>query len=155
MHEPTRKPQSAIMRRATAIASVLLIAFAAACGTDGTSSTAPAGTQGNSTPGQESGISAEEAKRRSVFVGPYDAKLDLRDREAGHTTLTLRNVGTKPDSYSLRLDPPSAGTLSPAQIHLAPGKEVSIRVDVRSQATVKVNSHGRNGAEITDAPVAP
>ncbi len=110
-------------------------------------STAPS-TEGGDT--ALDGITAEEAKRRGVFVAEFDARLDIVSSTDGDYELV--NVGNRADRYQISLDPPLSGTVQPSTLTLEPGETSTIRVEADPDTTVLVHSAGRD-EEIAAHPV--
>ncbi len=69
-------------------------------------------------PEGQDGISADEAKRRGVFTGRFDARLlATGSATAGQRKALLQNAGQERDSYRISLEPVGAGEVHPADRH--------------------------------------
>jgi hypothetical protein len=140
------------------IAAWLMILLLAGCGArdhpgDGNQQPGSQAPSATSSTGSD-GIGAGEAKARGVFVATYDAKLDAipTPESNGQTTVTLSNVGREDDSYYVTIDPPDAGKVRPATVHVATGQKVRLSLHVTGSGTVRVMSRGR-GAEVAAQPI--
>ena len=94
--------------------------------------------------GDGDGISADEAHELGVATADHDAFLaGPRPAVGGRQMYELRNVGRLADSYTLRIDPATAGSADPAALPLAPGDAATFVVRWHSPARLDVVSTGR------------
>lgn len=101
------------------------------------------------------GISLSEARSKGVLYADYDAV--FRQPKAGPNgtyTLVITNVGKKADTYTITIQPATAGTVSPSTAQASPGSAIELTVTLTAAGSVRVFSSGR-GAEIADVSLAP
>lgn len=146
----TRPPPS---QRAAALIALAMITCAGCSShntTNGTDNQARASSSPTDTTGTtDNGISANEAKARGVFAADYDARFeDQRSTSnSGKSVLVLTNIGNKEDTYTITVNPPEAGPVSPSTTTVASGQSIQLTIQHNKQVEVKVHSHGR-GTEI-------
>lgn len=154
-------------RNRSAVSSVAILALMCVlaisgqgCGGDDASSTAAPTSAARSDPSStrpssdaEEGISRTEAESKGVLTGQYDATVSDPALESdGSAVLTLKNVGSSPDSYTITVE--SGGQVDRSTVSLDPGSTQELVVTGHSSSSeLVVVSRGRN-AEVVRVPVA-
>jgi hypothetical protein len=90
------------------------------------------------------GIDVDEAHRIGATTADFDALVTgPRPATGGRATFVVRNVGRRPDTYTLTVDPAGAGHATPASLTLAPGGSAEVVVRWGAAGRLDVVSTGR------------
>jgi len=129
-----------------ALTSTITMLVLTACGLGGVNEPSPQSSDGQHA---DSGISASEAKERGVFTADYESQLKKANDPGRAVEIILSNLGSKSDTYEMRLEPSSAAVPLPAVVSLAAGASAVIRVNTEKPVEIHAFSRGR-GADIAD-----
>lgn len=90
------------------------------------------------------GIDVDEAHRIGAATADFDALVTgPRPATGGRATFVVRNVGRRPDTYTLVVDPAGAGHATPGSLTLAPGGSAEVVVRWSAAGRFDVASAGR------------